>query len=453
MEPTTIQTESSSSTPETLLEQEKEMKGPTKLVAKLDFADVAARAEELARQLSRRGAGVDGARVVRELLEARERRLEAQRADDELRQRRNAGQAVDRSEMQRNKARLDEATERLERLAMALPNWTHPDVPVGSESAARVVASNCGVASLNDLPQSTSSSPPTTKKPKDHLQLAEKRDWIDFSTGAWTSGTKFAFLKGKLARLEMGLQSLALRRLEKRGFTPVATPDLVRTALVEACGFQPRGHNTQVYHVADSDLCLVGTSEIPLAGSFAGKRLTKAERLAGFGHCFRTEAGAPGAASKGLYRLHQFSKVEMFVGCPPTESEAIHKELLGIATEWCTDLGLAWRALDMPTEELGASAWRKFDVEVWMPGLARWGEVASITNCTDFQARRLDVKMASGGGGGGGGGGPEFAHTLNGTACAVPRTLVALMETHQRDDGSIVLPPVVAEEVGWDVVS
>ena len=138
---------------------------------------------------------------------------------------------------------------------------------------------------------------------------------------------------------------------------------------------------------------------------------------------------------------------------PPTESEAIHKELLGIATEWCTDLGLAWRALDMPTEELGASAWRKFDVEVWMPGLARWGEVASITNCTDFQARRLDVKMASGGGGGGGGGGPEFAHTLNGTACAVPRTLVALMETHQRDDGSIVLPPVVAEEVGWDVVS
>ena len=404
--------------------------------ARLDFASIASRSSELAQQLARRGVA-DAEKVVGDVLAARAARLDAQRAFDELRRRRNASDAVDRDAMRSAKAALDAATERLDALAVALPNWTHPDAPWGAEDRARIAGSSCGVAALAEEPREWA----TPDWPRaNHLPLAESRGWVDLAAGAETSGSKFAFLKGPLALLELGLQQLAVRRLAARGFTPVATPDLVKPALVEACGFQPRGPNAQVYFVRDADLCLAGTSEIPLAGSLAGKRLKGATRLAGFGHCFRTEAGSPGAYSRGLYRLHQFTKVEMFAACAPADSERLHDELVGHTTSLCDALRLPWRLLDMPTQELGASAYRKFDVEVWMPGSRRWGEVASITNCTDFQARRLDVKMERGG---------DFAHTLNGTACAVPRMLIALVENHQTKDGAVALPEPLAEVVGF----
>jgi seryl-tRNA synthetase len=171
--------------------------------------------------------------------------------------------------------------------------------------------------------------------------------------------------------------------------------------------------------------------------------------LAGFGHCFRTEAGAAGLTSKGLYRLHQFTKVEMFVATAPEKSEQMHSELLAFVMRFCADLGLNWRALDMPTLELGASAYRKYDVEVWMPGSRRWGEVASITNCTDYQSRRLDIRMAASSSNNSAAT-TRFAHTLNGTACAVPRILLALLETHyDAEKDQVQLPDVVAEVAGF----
>jgi len=230
-----------------------------------------------------------------------------------------------------------------------------------------------------------------------------------------------------------------------RGYTPMITPDLVRTEVLEKCGFQPRAENTQNYGVSNSDLCLTGTAEIPLGGSVMNSLLeesTLPRKLAGFGRCFRTEAGAAGQASKGLYRVHQFSKVEMFVVCTPEQSEALLQELIDIEKEMFEELGLHFKVLDMASHDLGAPAYRKFDVEAWMPGMGRYGEISSASNCTDYQARRLNIryrpsanpgdkkKKAK----------SAFVHTLNATACAVPRMIVAILENCQQEDGSIAIP-------------
>ena len=233
------------------------------------------------------------------------------------------------------------------------------------------------------------------------------------------------------------------------------TPDLVKASVLEKCGFQPRGTNTQVYSINDSPLCLTGTAEVPLGGVYMDKILNESElpiKMAAFGHCFRTEAGASGAAGKGLYRVHQFSKVEMFVLSTPEQSDAIHQELIDFETELFTDLGLHFKVLDMPSGDLGAPAYRKFDVEAWMPGLKRYGEISSASNCTDYQSRRLNIRYrptASGGAGGKGQGkATEFVHTLNATACAVPRMIVAILENFQQADGSVVIPDVLRPFMG-----
>jgi seryl-tRNA synthetase len=173
------------------------------------------------------------------------------------------------------------------------------------------------------------------------------------------------------------------------------TPDLVRSSVLEKCGFQPRMANTQTYSIENTDLCLTGTAEIPLGGLFMDGVVDEKElpiRVCAFGHCFRTEAGAAGAASKGLYRVHQFSKVEMFVLATPEQSDAMHEELISLEEEMFAELGLHFKTLDMPTEDLGAPAYRKFDVECWMPGMQRYGEISSASNCTDYQARRLNIR-------------------------------------------------------------
>ena len=251
-------------------------------------------------------------------------------------------------------------------------------------------------------------------------------------------------LRGRAAKLELALCTLAMQRIEEYGFELVMTPDLVRTQLLDACGFQPRGNSTQIYRIEDYDLCLTGTAEVPLAGLMAGESIDATTRLGGLGHCFRTEAGALGRDDYKLYRMHQFTKVEMYSCCAPGDSEAEHAQLVDIHVGLCESLELQYRVLDMPTEELGASAYRKMDVEVWLPGLKRWGEVASVTNCADFQARRLSIRMRKTG---------EFAHTLNGTALAVPRIMLALAETHQDDKGVVRLPRAVADLAGFDVLN
>lgn len=336
----------------------------------------------------------------------------------------------------------------LQREGQRLPNMTHPDVPVGGEDVATVL-SEVGSPRVFDSFQ-----------PLDHLTLGERLDIIDFETGASVAGTKFYYLKKEAALLELALVNWAMQKVVARGFVPMITPDLVRENVFEKCGFQPRATNTQIYGVRDSSLCLTGTAEIPLAGVYMDKILNGGElpiKMAAFGHCFRTEAGAAGAAGKGLYRVHQFSKVEMFVVCTPEQSEAMHQELLDIEVEMFTELGLHFKVLDMPTMDLGAPAYRKYDIEAWMPGLQRYGEISSASNCTDYQSRRLNIRFR-----------PEekiagsdrkkktptqFVHTLNGTACAVPRMVVAILENFQQEDGSVVIPKVLRPfMMGMDVI-
>ena len=279
---------------------------------------------------------------------------------------------------------------------------------------------------------------------RDHLALAQDLDLVDFERAAKVSGQKFYYLKREAAMLEVGLQRFALDQLLPEGFVPVVTPDLARPAIIEGLGFSPRGEETQIYSVADHDLCLIGTSEITLGGMYADSILQEEElplKLAGVSHCFRTEAGAAGRESKGLYRVHQFTKVEMFVFCRPEDSEAQHQELLRLEKKIFDLLEIPYRVIDIASADLGAPAYRKFDLEAWMPGRGEggeYGEITSTSNCTDFQSRRLKIRFKRAGGKKKN----ELVHTLNGTAISNARAIVALIENHQQADGTIV-PAIV----------
>jgi seryl-tRNA synthetase len=265
------------------------------------------------------------------------------------------------------------------------------------------------------------------------------------------TGQKFYYLKNELVLLEQALVRFALETLRARGFALFQTPDLARAEIAEGLGFAPRGSESNIYSVADTDLVLVGTAEITLGGLHQGEIL-EAERLplryCGLSHCFRTEAGAAGRATRGLYRVHQFTKVEMFLVAHPDESEALHAELLEIEEALFRALEIPYRVVDVCSGDLGAPAQRKFDIEAWMPGRGEggaWGEVTSASNCTDYQARRLGVRFRDPASGG-----VRFCHLLNGTAIAVPRTLIALLENHQRADGTIAIPAALVPYAGFD---
>ncbi|MFO0959526.1 MAG: serine--tRNA ligase [Isosphaeraceae bacterium] len=274
---------------------------------------------------------------------------------------------------------------------------------------------------------------------------------MDFEAGGKVTGSGFYFLKNDAVLLDLALQRYALDILMARGFTPIVTPDLARGAILEGIGFNPRGNETQVYSIDNSDLCLVGTAEITLGGMLADEVIDEEQlpiRYAGLSHCFRTEAGAAGKASKGLYRVHQFTKVEMFAFTEGTleASGAMHKELLEIEEQIFQGLGLPYRVLDIGTGDLGGPAYRKFDIEAWMPGRGEsgeYGEVTSTSDCTDYQARRLNIRYKSAGQKG-----TKLVHTLNGTAVAISRAIIAVMENYQRSDGLIEVPEVLRPLMG-----
>ena len=350
-----------------------------------------------------------------------------------------------KDELEGLEAALAAADNALQREGQKIPNLTHPDVPVGGEEVAVLL-------------EEVGSKPQFNFEARDHLAVGEALDVIDFETGAIVSGTKFYYLRREAALLELALINWSMHKAAKRGFIPMTTPDLVRESVFEKCGFQPRADNTQIYGVRDSGLCLTGTAEIPLGGVHMDKILSEGElpiKMAAFGHCFRTEAGAAGAAGRGLYRVHQFSKVEMFVLCTPEQSNALHDELLEMEVEMFRELGLHFKVLDMPTADLGAPAYRKYDIEAWMPGLQRYGEISSASNCTDYQSRRLNIRYrpaesgkdaaaaAAAGNGKVKKTPTQFVHTLNATACAVPRMIVAILENFQQEDGSVVVPEVL----------
>lgn len=344
-----------------------------------------------------------------------------------------------REQVQHLENQLREAEQALRAVLLTIPNLSHPEAPVGQTAADNRVLRRHG-------------TPPTFSfPPLDHVALAEKLDLVDFEAGAAVAGQKFYFLKRAAALLELALVQYAMQHLVKAGFIPIVTPDLARAEVLEGIGFIPRGPETQIYSVENTDLCLVATAEITLGGMHRGQILDEASlplRYVGLSHCFRTEAGAPGRDTRGLYRVHQFTKVEMFVFCTPEHSEAEHQLLLKLEEELFQGLGLAYQVIDTCTGDLGGPAYRKFDLEAWMPGRGNggeYGEVTSTSNCTDFQARRLNIRYK-----GPGFKGTRFVHTLNGTAIAVSRALVAIFENFQQADGSIIVPEVLRPWVGLD---
>ncbi len=336
----------------------------------------------------------------------------------------------------------DELESQAVAIQITIPNMTHPDSPIGNDDQ-----SNLEIRQGKHKPRSFDF------QPLDHLTLGEKKGWIDFEGGARTSGNGFYFLLGDLVLLDLAIQQFALRELVRRGFKPVITPDLARDSVLEGIGFMPRGPETQIYSIEDSDLSLIGTSEITLGGLYSGKTLSDSElpiRLAGISHCYRTEAGAAGRASRGLYRVHQFTKVEMFVFCLPEESDAIHQELCQIECDLFDAIEIPYRVVDIATGDLGGPAYRKFDLEAWMPGRGEsgeWGEVTSTSNCTDYQSRRLNIRYKEKDKKG-----TNFVHTLNGTAFALSRALIAILENHQNQNGSVNIPQVLRPLMGKDVL-
>ncbi len=286
-------------------------------------------------------------------------------------------------------------------------------------------------------------------EPLDHVELGKKLDVLDFEAAAKVTGAKFYFLKNEAVLLELGLIRFAVDTAIKHGFTPVTTPELARDEIIAASGFVPRGPESQIYSLTEGGLSLIGTSEITLGGYLANTIVCEKDlplKIAGVSHCFRTEAGSHGKESRGLYRVHQFSKVELYQFVHPELSKQAHEEMLAIEEEFYQALKLPYRVMLMCKGDLGAPAYKKYDIEAWMPFLGNsggYGEVTSASNCTDFQARRLNVRFKNSSTGKN-----EFVHTLNGTAVAVTRAILAILENYQQPDGSVLIPDVLQPYTG-----
>ncbi|MEK6269633.1 MAG: serine--tRNA ligase [Planctomycetales bacterium] len=324
-----------------------------------------------------------------------------------------------------------------------IPNLSHPSAPVGADDAAN-----------RELNRGKTPVPAFDFTPKDHVELGDMLGLFDFDAGGKVAGHGFYYLKNEAVLLELALQQFVMRMLIEREFTPVITPDLARTEILQGVGFIPRGPETQIYSIADSDLNLIATAEITLGGMYADTVLTREQlpiRMCGLSHCYRTEAGAAGRASRGLYRVHQFTKVEMFAFTHPDDSEKTLDEFCSLECEIFDTLGIPFRVVDTATGDLGGPAYRKFDLEAWMPGRGdggAFGEVTSTSNCTDYQARRLGIRYKNKGEKG-----THFVHTLNGTAVAISRALIAILENYQQADGSVLVPEALRQYVGVEMIA
>lgn len=336
--------------------------------------------------------------------------------------------------------KLEKMNAEFREILMTIPNMTHPDSPLG-----KTEEDNKEIARYGEIPKFGFT-------PKNHEEIMIGLNLADFERAAKVSGSKFYYLKNEGALLELALVNFAMEKLIQKGFTPMITPDLARDKVLEGIGFNPRGEESQIYNIENSDLCLVGTAEITMGGYHMNETFYEDElpkKYAALSHCFRTEAGAYGKHSAGLYRVHQFTKVEMFAYTKPEDSEKMHEELKNIEIEIFNDLKIPFRVVDICAGDLGGPAYRKYDLEAWMTSKNDFGEVTSTSNCTDYQSRRLNVKLQRADGT------REFAHLLNGTAIAVSRALIAVLENYQQADGSIVIPEVLRKYMpnGLKVIS
>ncbi|XP_077579397.1 serine--tRNA ligase, mitochondrial [Stigmatopora nigra] len=326
--------------------------------------------------------------------------------------------------------------------ALKLPNATHPDVPIGDESQARVV----------DL---VGQKPEFDFKPEGHIKLGEQLGGLIRQRHlAHISGHRSYYLRGAGAKLQTALQNFAIDTLQRRGFIPMVVPDMLKGAVFEGCGMQPNAHRSQVYSLDPArfpDLNLAGTGEVGVAGYFMDHAVNFKDlpvRTVCSSTCYRAETDT-GREPWGLYRVHHFNKVEMFgVTANETgeESAQLLEEFVSLQKEIFSGLELHYRVLDMPTQELGPPAYRKYDIEAWMPGRNSYGEISSGSNCTDYQSRRLSILYEREDGS------LRYAHTVNATACAIPRTIIAILETHQTKDGSVRVPKALQPYLGLDMI-
>ena len=332
---------------------------------------------------------------------------------------------------------VDSAEKEYAHEMLQIPNMAADDVPPGIDDGGNVPIRTFGTPTTFDF------------VPRDHVELGKILDILDFESGSKVSGSKFYFLKNEGVLLELALISYALDLAMKYGFSPMSTPELVRDEMITASGFTPRGPESQIYSLTEGGLSLIGTSEIPIGGYFAGMTIPEENlpiKVAGVSHCFRTEAGSGGRESKGLYRVHQFTKVELYQLVHPETSNGAHELMLAVEEEFFQGLGLPYQVMLMCMGDLGAPVYKKYDIEAWMPFFGKdggYGEVTSTSNCTDFQARRLKTRFKPKDGGK-----PEFVHTLNGTAVAITRTMLAIIENNQKEDGSVAVPNILIPYFG-----
>ena len=399
--------------------------------------------------LSRRGFDRDS---LQRVLELDERRRALITEGDELRARqRQLGKAVGAASNDERPALIAQAKDVSSRLSgiepaqadvqaeldgalAVIPNLPHPDAPDGDTDDDAVEVGQFGTKPTFDFDV------------RDHVDIGEAFGMIDIPRAVKVSGSRFAYLTGQAVLLELALVRYALQMLGERGFTPVIPPVLTREEALYGTAFLPTGRD-QLYRIEEDDLYLVGTSEVPLAGLHSDEILDPDDlplRYAGFSTCFRREAGTYGKDTRGIFRVHQFDKVEMFSFVRPDQSWDEHERLRDIQRDILTSLGLHGRIVDIAVGDLGSSAARKYDLEVWLPGQDAYRELTSASNCTDYQARRLRCRYRVAEGE------TAMVHTLNGTAVAVGRTLIALLETHQRADGAVAIPEPLQAWLGAD---
>lgn len=333
-------------------------------------------------------------------------------------------------ELSERESCLKDVDSQWQELLNAVPNPTFEDVPVGGEADFREVSRH------GETPGGAI----------DHLELATGRDWLDFDRGAKVAGNKFYFIKGDLALLENALLQFGLERLTKKGFTFMSVPHLVNSRTLTGAGFAPRSSKqSDEYFIEGDDLALIATAEIPLTGYHADEIIPEEQlplRYVGYSACFRKEAGAYGKHTRGLFRVHQFNKLEMYAFCLPENSPALHEELLAVEEDIWQAIGIPYRVINIASGDLGAPAAKKYDIEYWSPADGVYRELTSCSNCTDYQARNLNIKVRRKNGK------IEHLHTLNGTALAMARTLVAVLDNFQTKDRKLAVPAVLQPYLG-----
>ena len=339
--------------------------------------------------------------------------------------------------LQEKEPLFEKVEKNLSELINQIPNLPFDNVPVGKSEKENVEVKKWGEPRKFEF------------TPKDHLKIGEYLSLLDFGDGAKVTGSQFYFLYSDAVQLELALIQYAFDLLSREGFTPVITPDLAKSRFYLGTGYLPKGKEAQTYTLEDEDLGLIATSEVTLAGKYADDVIFENNlplKYVGYSHCFRKEAGAYGKYSKGLYRVHQFTKVEMFIYCTPKDSEKYHQYILQTEEKIYQDLGLPYRVIQMCTGELGAMAARKYDIEVWMPGREDYGEVTSTSNCSDYQARNLNIRYK------GKDNKSDFVHMINGTAIATSRTILAILENYQNEDGTVSVPEVLRKWMGKEKI-